>query len=256
MGGIYTTQLLINKYQDGSLHEHWITFTTWFQSKLQEHVIEPVTKLFQELFHTIRSREHIVSRKDYELSRDALHRMLSDFSKSRQGHELMDKLKDQLSFTTELIKKPVFSGSSKRDASNTTPPPPQASSSGSSASTASPPAPSNPPPQPVKNSNSGSGGSSMGRSSDTEVVVTLEPTAEQALEALMTEYEQELQTPIKGIISGNLLTAVLIQMQKLKVHTEAAMLTMDQVRKIKLILSLYDFIYRNIYCNRFFLRMN
>eukprot|EP01035_Chromulina_nebulosa_P011506 gene11506-15375_t len=45
----------------------------------------------------------------------------------------------------------------------------------------------------------------------------------------MSEYEKELQTPIKGIMFGSLMTAILIQMQKLKVHTEAAMLTMDQI---------------------------
>ena len=32
-----------------------------------------------------------------------------------------------------------------------------------------------------------------------------------------------------GMLLGNLMTAMLIQMQKLKVHTEAAMLTMDQI---------------------------
>ena len=56
-------------------------------------------------------------------------------------------------------------------------------------------------------------------------------TPEQAMNALMSEYEKELQTPVKGILFGSLMTAMLIQMQKLKVHTEAAMLTMDQILK-------------------------
>lgn len=54
-------------------------------------------------------------------------------------------------------------------------------------------------------------------------------TPEQAMAALMSAYEKELQAPIKGIMFGNLTTAILIQMQKLKVHTEVAMLKMDQV---------------------------
>ena len=49
------------------------------------------------------------------------------------------------------------------------------------------------------------------------------------MDTLMRTYEKEMQTPIQGILVGNLMTAMLIQLQKLKVHTEAAMLTMDQV---------------------------
>eukprot|EP01038_Epipyxis_sp_PR26KG_P012394 gene12394-16624_t len=54
-------------------------------------------------------------------------------------------------------------------------------------------------------------------------------TQEQAMDTLMHSYEKELQSPIRGILFGSLMTAMLIQMQKLKVHTEAAMLTMDQI---------------------------
>eukprot|EP01041_Mallomonas_annulata_P012326 gene12326-25929_t len=52
---------------------------------------------------------------------------------------------------------------------------------------------------------------------------------EQAMELLMRRYESELRSPISGVLFGSLMTAMLIQMQKLKVHTEAAMLTMDQI---------------------------
>ena len=45
----------------------------------------------------------------------------------------------------------------------------------------------------------------------------------------MKDYEEEMKAPIKGMISGNLMRSMLIQVQKLKVHTEAAMLTMDQI---------------------------
>ena len=37
------------------------------------------------------------------------------------------------------------------------------------------------------------------------------------MEALMRAYEKEMKTPIQGLLLGNLMTAMLIQMQKLKV---------------------------------------
>ena len=37
------------------------------------------------------------------------------------------------------------------------------------------------------------------------------PTPEQAMDALMSEYEKELQTPLRGIVMGSLMTAILIQ---------------------------------------------
>lgn len=49
------------------------------------------------------------------------------------------------------------------------------------------------------------------------------------MELLMKDYEKDIKNPIRGVLFGHLLTAMIIQMQKLKVHTEAAMLTMDQV---------------------------
>lgn len=59
----------------------------------------------------------------------------------------------------------------------------------------------------------------------------ISPDAEEALAALMTEYERELQTPIRGMVYGSLFTSLLVQVQKLKIHTEALMLKMDKVLK-------------------------
>ena len=42
-------------------------------------------------------------------------------------------------------------------------------------------------------------------------------------------YEQEIRTPVKSLIAGQLMEAVLIQFQKAKVDSEAALLTLDQV---------------------------
>jgi hypothetical protein len=43
------------------------------------------------------------------------------------------------------------------------------------------------------------------------------------MDGLMVRYEEEMKNPIQGFLFGSLMTSMLIQMQKLKVHTEAAM---------------------------------
>ena len=60
-------------------------------------------------------------------------------------------------------------------------------------------------------------------------IVEMQTKSSVVMEELMKDYEEELKNPIKGMISGNLMRSMLIQVQKLKVHTEAAMLTMDQI---------------------------
>lgn len=52
---------------------------------------------------------------------------------------------------------------------------------------------------------------------------------EKHLSVLMNVYEQDLAHPIQGMIKGELMSALLIQVQKLKVHTERVMLTLDQL---------------------------
>ncbi len=64
-----------------------------------------------------------------------------------------------------------------------------------------------------------------------ELPFNREVSVGEAMNALMSEYERQLQTPIRGMLFGSLMTTILIQMQKLKVHTEAAMLKMDQVSR-------------------------
>lgn len=45
----------------------------------------------------------------------------------------------------------------------------------------------------------------------------------------MRTYESELKHPIRNMINGQLARALLIQVQKLKVDTESAMLELDQI---------------------------
>jgi uncharacterized membrane-anchored protein YjiN (DUF445 family) len=198
--GAYSCRFLYIKYNDGSLQIAVQKCSDLVSAKLQEHVIEPVNKLFAELFDTIRHRDLIVSRRDYERSKEALHRMLEDFSQSKEGVELISKLKTQI-MENSIVKDQIMnnrlfqkSGSATATEVDGTPPPPP------------PPPPVTPPlvhqvPTPVN----------PYLKEDPEVVVTLEPDAEKALEALMREYEKDLKSPIRGIVTGNLLTAILIQ---------------------------------------------
>jgi nuclear-control-of-ATPase protein 2 len=46
---------------------------------------------------------------------------------------------------------------------------------------------------------------------------------------VMTSYERELRNPLRNLLAGSLARAVLIQVQRLKLDTEAAMLELDQI---------------------------
>jgi hypothetical protein len=52
---------------------------------------------------------------------------------------------------------------------------------------------------------------------------------DEIMNKVIHNYEMESFSPMKGLLFGNLMTVMLIQMQKMKMHMEAALLTMDQV---------------------------
>lgn len=191
VGSAYVSSIIYEKYQDGSLQEMSLALLEKLQSKVYEHVFEPFTKLGQELFHTIRNREIIVEREDLQKSKEALERMLSDFSKSQQGHELILP-----NIREELLKKQrqLFQNGGSDGAGSAT-----ATGTDSTASTAS-----------ATNFSAASSNNNLSASAALEAI---SPTADQALAALMKEYERELQTPIRGIIFGSLFTAILIQVK-------------------------------------------
>lgn len=191
LGGVYASSVIYEKYQDGSLLNMTMLLLDKLQSKVHEHVIEPITKLGQELFHTIRNREIIVQREDLEKSKEALERMLSDFSKSQQGHELiLPNIREELMKKQRLLFQNGGGESSSGVAGST---------ADSSSSTAVPG---------INTMNS------TGANGATPALDAISPTADQALAALMKEYERELQTPIRGIIFGSLFTAILIQVRQ------------------------------------------
>ena len=51
----------------------------------------------------------------------------------------------------------------------------------------------------------------------------------EGMDILMRTYESELKRPLQNMINGQLARALLIQVQKLKVDTESAMLELDQI---------------------------
>lgn len=56
-----------------------------------------------------------------------------------------------------------------------------------------------------------------------------EASIDKAMSSLMNRYVTEIKSPLKGMLFGSLVTGALIQVQKVKVMTEAAMMRMDQV---------------------------
>lgn len=64
---------------------------------------------------------------------------------------------------------------------------------------------------------------------DQYVVVLPEKAKELDMNIIMGTYEREIKKPIKGMLLGDLLQGILIQIQKVKVDAEAAMLTLDQI---------------------------
>lgn len=51
----------------------------------------------------------------------------------------------------------------------------------------------------------------------------------EGMELMMRSYEQELKRPVRNLVNGDLMRSLLIQVQKLKVDTESAMLEIDQI---------------------------
>lgn len=177
VAGFYIANTTIRMIRTGELQDKFSRLVVFVQGKIQEHVVEPVSDLALELFDTIRKREDIVSRNDLEASRASLNRMLVEFSQSKEGSALiLNRL------TEELLKR----GDNLLES--------------------------------IKNTGSAAVGGSALPSTGNEgaklagnVAESFQATPEQAWAVLMSEYEKELQTPIRGILYGNLFTAMLIQ---------------------------------------------
>lgn len=210
---------LINMYRDGSLADLLLSTTHRISYGFREHVSDPFKELFNKISDTIGPRgDMIVTEQDLKQSKEALGRMLDDFSKTKQGLDLINhhlvKIKNDISSSVSGVKGTVQTLLS--DAKET-----------------------------VQETTVVAAKETTNIITDTitdtikDIVVnsnnnklrngSLSDEQQLAWDALMRSYESDMKSPFVGLTVGNLANSMLIQIQKLKVHTEAAMLTMDQV---------------------------
>lgn len=92
---------VVKRVVDGSMLNAFTLAESTVRNAYHDHVLQPVTALIKEVFYTIQKREEIVNEQDLESSRDALNRMLVDFSKSNKGLQLFRQLKSTISHMSE-----------------------------------------------------------------------------------------------------------------------------------------------------------
>jgi hypothetical protein len=157
----------------------------------REHVVGPLDKVRGELFSTFRARPAIVSLGEYEADRDSLARMLDAFARDHARR-----------------------GGGKGGGGKGAPP--------AAAPAAAPGAlPALAAAATGARADAGIAGAAGAAAGDTHP----------GMELMMRRYEAELRSPLRGLVGGDLARCLLIQVQKLKVDTESAMLEMDQVLK-------------------------
>lgn len=211
-GSVYLGRELVLRLHDGSLQQLLISSYQSLSRRLTEHILGPMRNFLKEIFDTIRRQQDgMVTREDLQQSQETLNRMLDDFVKVHKDGAYSgygySGLKSQIqTLTGSTSKQAPGEGISSPNAANA------GTSSSSTGSTSG-----------STSGSSGSRGQSMPSPSNNSL------TTDAIMEILMRNYESELKTPVTGFLFGNLMTTMLIQMQKLKVHTEAALLTMDQV---------------------------
>lgn len=91
-GTVFGLRMLYLRVRDGSVATAIDIAREKIQTTYRDHIIEPVRALAKEVFYTMQNREEIVSERDLELSREALNRMLDNFSRSNKGIALFEKL--------------------------------------------------------------------------------------------------------------------------------------------------------------------
>ncbi|KAK9841994.1 hypothetical protein WJX81_003113 [Elliptochloris bilobata] len=163
---------------------------------LVEHVLEPLAALRDHLFNTFRQRPSMATPEEFETERKSLARMLaayeSDYLRSHGG-----RLPDDLAPAATA---PNHTDAPARDTAKSAP--------GS-------------PTMPAAK------GSSPTQDEGGDQEDALAP----GMALLMRSYEDELKRPIRSALGGQLARSLLIQLQKLKVDTEAAMLELDQIMR-------------------------
>lgn len=161
---------------------------------LRENVVKPLAQVKDELFNTFRRRPTIVSMEEFIQDKDSLQRMLDDFK-------------------TDLVRRKGPGALPTLPA-----PPPAGGSSNGSASGGS-----------VAAQGTGSGVTEAAVPGSGEVVPLNPPAELEGMQLVMRCYEQELKKPVRNLINGELARSLLIQVQKMKLDTESAMLELDQI---------------------------
>jgi hypothetical protein len=209
-------------HRDGSLLDLLLSTSHRISFGFREHISDPFIELFDKISTQIGPRgDMIVSERDLKQSKDALGRMLDDFSKTTQGLDLinhhLNKIKNDISSSVNDVKgifvDPKTILSDAKESVNNTAVVVAKESTNIITDTITDTIT-----DMVVNSNNNK--FRNGSLSDEQQLVW---------DALMRSYESDMKSPFVGLTVGNLANSMLIQIQKLKVHTEAAMLTMDQV---------------------------
>ena len=177
--------------------ENWIKFAIDSVKNIwSERVIDPLQKVKGELFDTFRRRPAIVSMEDWKSDRDSLQRMLNDFRMDYSKKSASSSMKqNETSASNEISDVGQLSSSEAEIAA-------------------------------------------QGLDTDTKALQDIEALDSlsdaqllEGMQIMMHSYEKELKNPIRNLVTGNLMRSLLIQVQKLKVDTESAMLEIDQILK-------------------------
>lgn len=157
-----------------------------------ERVAEPLQKVRGELFDTFRRRPSIVSMQDWEADRESLQRMLNEFKLdySKKRRDIPTKHLDG----SPSEQTPIESRLALSD---------------------------------QKTPTSGNGGGSESKMAGSSQWTDAEML--EGMQLMMNTYEKELKKPIRHLLAGSLMRSLLIQVQKLKLDTESAMLEIDQI---------------------------
>lgn len=185
--------------------------TKTVKAQWKERVLEPLAVIRGELFSTFRKRDSIVTDDDLALSKLSLLRMLKEFEADhakKTGRTLPPPaaaaLTVRLAPSSVHIEDESVSGSLVDSLVSMLP----ESLGGAPAAAADAPTPAT-------------------TRSLPEGMTDEELLRRMAL--LMSVYETELRHPLRNALGGNLARAMLIQVQKLKVDTEAAMLELEKI---------------------------
>lgn len=166
--------------------------TTSVSGAWRDHIIAPLSTVRDELFKTLRDRPSIVSSAEYESDKASLQRMIHDFVADRGGGG-------------------GGGGGSKKVSPASAATPGGGIAGGGSYVTL----------QPTAGGAGGGGDAAAAAAADTALLA--------GMQSVMSSYEQEMRSPIRNLVAGDLARCLLIQVQRLKVDTEAAMLELDQI---------------------------